>query len=82
MSFIDELARLAPGTSARMEPGEVVAVAPGGASDGNARVTVRWRGAKVVCPYPSSYAPAVGHAVLLLVQPPQVVIVARLVGTP
>ena len=70
----------APGL--RMEQGTVVTVAAGAAADGNALVTVSWRGTNVACPYPSTYSPAVGHVVLLLIDPPRVVIAAQLVGTP
>ena len=78
----DELAALTTQPGVRMEPGTVVTVVAGAAADGNALVTVSWRGTSVAVPYPSSYTPVVGHVVLLLVAPPQVVIVARLLGTP
>lgn len=81
-NLVDELARLGAGRPLRMEPGQVIAVSAGAAKDGNALVTVAWRGASVNVPYPSSYSPAVGHVVLLLIQPPQVVLIARLIGTP
>lgn len=66
----------------RMEQGTITAVSAGAAIDGNALVTVSWRGTSIFCPYPSTYTPVVGHVVLLLVCPPRVVIIARLIGTP
>lgn len=78
----DTLAALAGETGVRMEPATIITVAAGAAADGNALVTVSWRGTDVACPYPSTYTPVVGHRVLLLVATPQLVIIARLVGTP
>ena len=66
----------------RMEQGTIVSVAAGAAADGNALVTVSWRGTSVACPYPSTYTPGAGHVVLLLVAIPRLVIIARLIGTP
>jgi hypothetical protein len=60
----------------------VTAVLPGAAVDGTALVSVLWRGTQVEAAYLASYTPAVGHVVLLLVDPPQVVILGRLIGTP
>lgn len=77
----DELAAL-DRPQLRMEQGTVVTVTPGGAADGNSLAVVSWRGTNVACPYPSTYTPVVGHVVLLLIDPPRVVIVARLIGTP
>lgn len=78
----DVMAGLAPADGVRMEQGVIASVAAGAAADGNALVTVTWRGTNVACPYPSTYTPVVGHVVLLLVSPPRLVIVARLIGTP
>ncbi len=78
----DELTRMTAAPSARMEPGTVLSVEPGAAADGSPLVTVDWRGEPVPCPYPAGSTFQVGQAVLLLVQGPQVVIVARLIGTP
>lgn len=43
----------------------VTAVTPGGASDGNALVTVDYLGSTLQFGYLSSYTPAVGHVVAL-----------------
>ena len=64
------------------EPATVASVTAGAASDGNALVTVSWRGGLYPAAYPASYSPAVGHTVLLLVQDPQIAILCRLIGTP
>jgi hypothetical protein len=64
------------------EPAVVYSVTPAGARDGNALCTVTWRGTQTPAAYSSSYAPVVGHVVLLGVQPPSVVILCRLIGTP
>lgn len=80
--LVDVLAEIGDGPALRMEQGTIVTVAAGAAGDGNALVTVSWRGTNVRCPYPSTYSPVVGHVVLLLIDPPQVVIAARLIGTP
>ena len=64
------------------EPAEVVSVTAGGAEDGAALAQVTWRGLTVYAAYVASYTPVVGHTVLLLVQPPQLTILGRLVGTP
>lgn len=64
------------------EPGLIATVTAGGASDGNALVEVTWRGGTTEVPYLSTYTPTVGHTVLLLVQLPQVVVLARIIGTP
>jgi hypothetical protein len=77
----DQLA-VTPGGDLRIETGVIASVAAGAAVDGNALVTVTWRGTNVACPYLAGYAPTVGHNVLLLVQPPQLVILGRLIGTP
>jgi hypothetical protein len=82
LRLADHLATLAKTDAARMEQGTIITVTAGAAVDGNALVTVRWRGTDIFCPYPSTYTPVVGHVVLLLITPPQVVIAARLIGTP
>jgi hypothetical protein len=65
-----------------LEPAVVAAVTPGGASDGNALVTLTWRGMSIAAAYSSAYTPVAGHTVLVHVQPPSVVILARVIGTP
>lgn len=57
--------RLADLPAARLMRATVDTVAPGAAGDGNALVTVTWRGASLpVADYPSSYTPVVGNRVL------------------
>jgi hypothetical protein len=68
--------------SSWLEPAVVYSVTAGGASDGNALCVVTWRGVHVPTAYPASYSPTVGHVVLLNIQPPSVVIVMHVVGTP
>lgn len=64
------------------EQAVVASVAAGAASDGNALVTVTWHGASVQAAYLSSYSPTVSHTVLVLVQPPSLLILGRVIGTP
>lgn len=62
---------------------DVVAVAAGAGTDGNAVVTVNWNGEDCVAAgYAASYTPVVGHRVALLVIQNQPWIVARSVGHP
>jgi len=68
--------------SSWLEPAEVTTVTAGGAADGNALVTVLWRGVEEPVAYASSYLPRAGDTVLLNVQPPSVVILCRAIGTP
>ena len=57
-----KLAALPSGTHVRAT---VLSVATGAGSDGNALLTVKWRGAEVpISDYPDNYTPAVGHRVL------------------
>ncbi|MGI5144786.1 hypothetical protein ACQEVC_45465 [Plantactinospora sp. CA-294935] len=65
-----------------MEQATVVAVAPGAASDGNALLTVEWRGAEVDAAYGAKYTPTVGDTVLVVVQPPSLLVVDQVIGTP
>jgi len=61
----------------------VVDVLPGGAADGNALVTVRWRGSPVaVNGYLASYTPSVGDRVLVAYYMNQPVIIGAIVGHP
>jgi hypothetical protein len=69
--------------SASIEPAIVATVVAGAAADGNALVTVTWRGQAVKAAYLSTYTPTVGHIVLVLYQPPGgLVILSRVIGTP
>ena len=68
--------------SSWLEPAVVFSVTPGGALDGNARCVVTWRGVQVPAAYASSYVPTVGHVVLVNVQPPSLVVLCRVIGTP
>lgn len=61
--------------------GEVTAVAPGAAVDGNALVTVSWLGTQTYATYGDHYTPVVGHVVLLARTQP-LAILCRLIGTP
>lgn len=72
-----------PTPTARFEPAVIAVVSAGAASDGNALVTVTWRGGNyTVSSYPSGYTPTVGHNVMLLIQGPQIAIAWRPIGTP
>jgi hypothetical protein len=66
----------------RTEPATVLTVTAGAASDGNALVTVSWRGVSIAVPYVASYTPTVGHVVQLLIQGPQKIIWGRVYGMP
>lgn len=65
------------------EPGVIATVTAGAASDGNALVTVTYRGVTVEAAYPSTYTPVVAHVVNLLVTSTGgVFILGRFIGTP
>lgn len=68
--------------SSWLEPATIYSVTPGGASDGNALAVVTWRGIQAPAAYASTYTPVVGHVVVVNVQPPSLVIIARIIGTP
>lgn len=69
--------------SAWVEPATVTTVSAGAAADGNALVTVTWRGQAVQAAYLSSYTPVVAHIVAVLYQPPGgLLILGRIIGTP
>jgi hypothetical protein len=69
--------------SAWIEPATVATVTPGAAADGNALVTVTWRGAAQQAAYLSSYTPTVSHVVAVVYQPPGgLLILGRIIGTP
>lgn len=61
--------------------GEVAAVAPGAAADGNALVSVTWMGTETEVTYGAHYTPVVGHVVLMARTQP-FAIICRLIGTP
>lgn len=67
-----------------IEPAVVDTVLVGGAADGNALVTVRWRGAVIAAAYSDHLAAlAAGQTVLLTVPPNSPPFIShRLVGTP
>lgn len=68
--------------SSWLEPAVVYSVTAGAASDGNALCVVTWRGVNVSVAYSAAYTPVVGHTVLVNVQPPSLVILCRVIGTP
>ena len=62
---------------------EVSAVTVGAAADGNALVTVSWRGEEIlVAGYANSYTPVIGHRVKCSLVDDQPVIDYRVVGYP
>jgi hypothetical protein len=61
-----------------VEPGLVKAVA--GDYDTAATVTVTWRNTDVPVSYLDSYSPAAGDVVLILVQPPSLIVLGKLNG--
>jgi hypothetical protein len=69
--------------SASIEPALVASVSAGAAADGNALVTVTWRGQPAQAAYLASYTPTAGHVVVVLYQPPGgLMILGRVIGTP
>lgn len=69
--------------SAAAEPAVIATVTAGAAADGNALVTVTWRGVAVPASYLASYTPVVSHTVIVLYQPPGgLLIIGRVIGTP
>lgn len=75
--------RLAEMPNGRHLRATVQAVVAGGAADGNALVTVTYRGEnRLVNGYPDSYTPVVGHRVLCVVVDMQLSILHRSIGTP
>lgn len=69
--------------SARLLRATVATVTAGAASDGNALVTVTWRGENCpVADYPDSYTPAPGHRVLCALVGDQLSILHRGIGYP
>jgi hypothetical protein len=69
--------------SAWCEPAVIASVVAGAAADGNALVTVTWRGQAVQAAYLASYTPTVSHTVIVLYQPPGgLLILGRVLGTP
>jgi hypothetical protein len=78
----DQITAMTKNPGVHMEAGTIVTVGIHTAADGNNLVTVNWRGTNIQAAYLSSYNPIVGNTVLLLIAPPQVVILAQLIGTP
>lgn len=83
--------RLADGTTGRMASlptsrqvlATIASVTAGGAADGNALVTVLWRGQAVTAAgYAASYTPVVGHRVVCDFVDSQLLIAYRVVGSP
>lgn len=61
----------------------VTAVVAGAASDGNAKVTVTWRGKPLIASgYASSYTPVNGHRVLCDLIDNQLIVAYRVIGKP
>jgi len=76
-----QTARLADVPASRMLRATVATVTAGGAGDGNALVTVTWRGQVLeVADYPDSYTPVVNHRVLCAVVDSQLSILHHSVG--
>lgn len=66
-----------------IEPAVVAVVAAGAAADGNALVTITWRGQAVYAAWLASYTPTVGHTVAVVYQPPGgLLILGQIKGTP
>lgn len=66
-----------------MRPGEVTAIDPGAASDGQDLITVDYAGAEQLVAYLASYTPQVGHVVALLVSSDGALLcLGRPIGTP
>ncbi len=68
--------------SSWLEPAVVYSVTPGGATDGNALCVVTWRGVETSVAYNAAYTPVISDVVLLNVQPPSLVILCRVIGSP
>jgi hypothetical protein len=65
-----------------VEQAEVVDVTAAAASDGNALLTVEWRGTEVDAAYCAGYTPNIGDTVLVVVQPPSLLVIDQVIGTP
>lgn len=75
--------RLAAVPTARLILATVANVIPGNSEDGNATVTVTWRGEDIdVSSYGSTYTPAVGHRVLCAYVDSQLIVIDRQIGFP
>ena len=83
MSAFDDLLSFltGPGDDSPFAVGAVTAVTAGAAADGNALVTVNWRGTELYASYGAHYTPAVGHVVLMTRTQP-LHIIDRIIGTP
>lgn len=76
-------ARIAEVPSERLIVATVTDVAAGAAPDGNALVTVTWRGSPCsVSGYLASYTPAEGHRVVCAYIDNQLIITGRVIGQP
>lgn len=62
--------------------GVVSNVVPGAAADGNALVTVTWRGTQATATYGAHYTPNKNDVVLMARTTQRLVILMRLIGTP
>lgn len=60
----------------------VTTVTAGGAVDGNALVTVTWRGTPVQAAYAAAYTPVVNHVVLCAYDGVRLTILCRIIGQP
>lgn len=66
-----------------VETATITTVSAGAAADGNALVTISWRGQSLNASYLSTYTPTVGHVVAVVIQPPSLpLILSRVIGTP
>lgn len=75
--------RIANATTTKQVIASITAVAAGAASDGNAKVTVLWRGESVVASgYAAAYTPAVGHRVVCDYIDSQLIVAYRIIGQP
>lgn len=75
-----QLAREAPAVD--FPQAQITAVTAGGAKDGNALVTVVYRGASLQLPYLSHYTPVVGHMVPVALVEGVLTIWGRPIGFP
>lgn len=76
-------ARIADAPGARQIIATVSTVTAGAASDGNALVTVSWRGVDITAAgFAASYTPIVGHRVVCDLIDNQLIVAYRIVGQP
>lgn len=79
--IVSEAAAAAP-RGATVFQAQVTNVLSGTAADGNALVQVSWRGSKFTAAYLSTYAPAIGHQVAVVLAGSEPLILGRVIGTP